>query len=121
MKELRRKMRYCFKDFLVGLIFLTVGCTERSYNSSNAIEKMAQIYSDLLASSLNQPAADSLQALTAVLQKHRITKEEFDKRISDYEDKPGAWFQIVNSALQQLERADSTADPGRYRSLPQKK
>jgi len=121
MKELRRKMRYCFKGLLVGLIFLTVGCTERSYNSSNTNEDITQIYSDLLTSSINQPASDSLQTLTAVLQKHRITKEEFDKRISGYESNPGAWFQIVNSALQQLERADSTADPGRYRSLPPKK
>lgn len=114
-------MRYCFRDLLVGLIFWTIGCTEGNYSSSAANEEITQIYSDLLASSLNQSAADSLQTLTAVLQKHGMTKEEFDKRISNYADNPESWFQIVNAALQKLEHADSTADPGRYRSFSPKK
>ncbi len=57
-------------------------------------------------SSLNDVQADSLARLQSALDKHRMTREEFETQLSEIEKQPEFWFSILTKVVEELKKND---------------
>jgi hypothetical protein len=95
----------CFTCLSINL----VACNSTSKQKAADIDRIASIYSDLVLTSLNDISTDSLAHLQAVLDKHGMTREEFENQLSEIEKQPELWASILTKVVDELKKHDPSA------------
>jgi len=91
---------------LICLLITHAACNSTSKKNPSEVDRIAIIYADLVMSSLNDVQADSLARLQSALDKHRMTREEFETQLSEIEKQPEFWFSILTKVVEELKKND---------------
>ena len=101
--------RWCKRQFrlsliLSGTILLLITACRSDSKSPLEPRLFAKIYTEVVVQSADSTSVDSLGSLQIVLERHKVSREEFEASQTFFQDHPELWLDVFKDVEENLKQ-----------------